>query len=657
MMNIQVQVVLLIAIFIVDIFADAFAFSSISSATTRRTGTTHGHSHGHVSQIHTPNRIHSILGSSIQVQVQVQDTAESKSVNGGGAAAAGGTIRPLHQNWWPVSLNSSLDPLRPNSVELLGEKVVLFYDDELMEWNCLADRCPHRFAPLSEGRILRHHEHEHATNDNGDMNDGDAKSCSGSGVSLQCSYHGWEIDTKGACIHVPQAPNTSTKVRDVPSYPVRQAAGMIWVWSDPSTAGALADLIPLPISPLVYEAYEQHGEMSCFMRDLPYGMELLGENLLDLSHLPFSHHSVGMLDRSMGCELPLRMMSEQEKISYAEWETEIPALGSTIGDNSKNDSHKHSPTVPMYQVEVVNSTQYDPIMLVFAKAIKDGVAPNANSTISFFDPCHVRYNRERKSGNRGGVELFMSPTNAGKSRVFLWNTRRTPPPPTASSTGEPTLQARLVKLSPMALFKQYMISKLFNPASARGHLISHAIFDGDGIFLHKQGDRMRRSTLTYRDYSTPSSADVLLNAFRRYIDVAARKSKEAGRASAAHAVSFQNGAAYSDDSPRSHLLDRYSSHTEHCSICATALEKCERQKRIFETVRIALVGASGAMSFGLVSALVARGVVVPPSLIRTMVVSTISSVGGAIGMTRAKKKVEKQIRAFRFEDYIHAEKH
>ena len=63
------------------------------------------------------------------------------------------------------------------------------------------------------------------------------------------------------------------------------------------------------------------------------------------------------------------------------------------------------------------------------------------------------------------------------------------------------------------------------------------------------------------------------------------------------------------------------------------------------------------MSFGLVSALVARGVVVPPSLIRTMVVGTISSVGGAIGMTRAKNKVEKQILAFRFEDYIHADKH
>jgi hypothetical protein len=32
--------------------------------------------------------------------------------------------------------------------------------------------------------------------------------------------------------------------------------------------------------------------MGCFMQDLPYGMELLGENLLDLSNLPFSHHFV-----------------------------------------------------------------------------------------------------------------------------------------------------------------------------------------------------------------------------------------------------------------------------------------------------------------------------------------------------------------------------
>jgi hypothetical protein len=43
----------------------------------------------------------------------------------------------------------------------------------------------------------------------------------------------------------------------------------------------------------------------------------------------------------------------------------------------------------MYQVEVVNSPQHDPVMLVMAKVIKDGVAPNANRTITFFDPCHA----------------------------------------------------------------------------------------------------------------------------------------------------------------------------------------------------------------------------------------------------------------------------
>ena len=46
-------------------------------------------------------------------------------------------LRPLHQNWWPVSVVSALDKSRPNAIELLGMKLVLFYDQESEEWQCL----------------------------------------------------------------------------------------------------------------------------------------------------------------------------------------------------------------------------------------------------------------------------------------------------------------------------------------------------------------------------------------------------------------------------------------------------------------------------------------------------------------------------------------
>jgi phenylpropionate dioxygenase-like ring-hydroxylating dioxygenase large terminal subunit len=61
---------------------------------------------------------------------------------------------------------------------------------------------------------------------------------------------------------------------------------------------------------------------SGFMRDLPYGLELLGEKLLDVSHLPFSHHSVAGFDRDDTRPLNLRSLSLQERTERAAQEVQ-----------------------------------------------------------------------------------------------------------------------------------------------------------------------------------------------------------------------------------------------------------------------------------------------------------------------------------------------
>ena len=53
----------------------------------------------------------------------------------------------------------------------------------------------------------------------------------------------------------------------VPVYPVREEAGMVWVWSDPDpNTWATAEDVVLPISPLVRKVYEKFGANACFMR-------------------------------------------------------------------------------------------------------------------------------------------------------------------------------------------------------------------------------------------------------------------------------------------------------------------------------------------------------------------------------------------------------
>ena len=526
-------------------------------------------------------------------------------------------IRPLHQNWWPVTLVNALKPDRPNAIQLLGMRLVLVPNGK-GEWKCLDDRCSHRFAPLSEGRIVE---------------SANGEAC------IQCAYHGWEFELEqGICTKIPQLETSGGGAgRPVRSYPVRNSAGMIWVWSDPSSS-LTSETISLPISPLLERFYAVHGDSGGFMRDLPYGMEILGENLLDLSHLPFSHHSIGSLDRELGGPLPLRMLSESER-------TEL-ATGNAA--------------VPLFQAEVKDAAQHDPVFLGMAQSMgSDRVPRNATTTIAFFDPCHVRYHRVGMNDMSVDVQLFMCPTQAGKSRVVLFNVFESILPPVNATANEEQEKSLKEKLSPKAVVaraKKAFITRLFSPGSVRSHMMAHAIFDGDGIFLHKQGDRMRRSGLTYRDYDTPSSADILLNSYRRYLDMSAKQSVARGATAASDSVGSDR---YFDDQPRSVLLDRYESHTLHCKVCTAALEKCRRKRDRLALLSSALAGAAGTSltAFTALGAIaLSGGVSVASIFLRVAALSTLSTTAGSVAAARAASNMNSESEKFLFEDYVHADK-
>lgn len=65
-------------------------------------------------------------------------------------------------------------------MQILGRKVVIWYDKVAGKWQTFLDMCPHRLAPLSEGRI-------------------DEQGC------IQCCYHGWSFKGDGSCARIPQA--------------------------------------------------------------------------------------------------------------------------------------------------------------------------------------------------------------------------------------------------------------------------------------------------------------------------------------------------------------------------------------------------------------------------------------------------------------------
>ncbi|MEW5316123.1 MAG: hypothetical protein WDW38_007509 [Sanguina aurantia] len=99
------------------------------------------------------------------------------------AAEAGSKPYVWARNWWPISPVNYLDPLKPTPRTILGTKLALWHH-ATQGWCAVADSCPHRLAPLSEGRIVA------------------------GGTQLACSYHGWKFDDKGKCTTIPQLPDS-----------------------------------------------------------------------------------------------------------------------------------------------------------------------------------------------------------------------------------------------------------------------------------------------------------------------------------------------------------------------------------------------------------------------------------------------------------------
>ena len=170
------------------------------------------------------------------------------------------------EQWWPIAYLQDLDSSQPNRFTLMERDLVIWWDTkaEQRSWRVFPDVCPHRLVPLSEGRI----------NDEG---------------LLECPYHGWSFDGEGHCRSIPQAPdNTKPEARRsrCDSLPTATGQGLLFVWTGEPDA---ANQHPLPLVPAL-EEYPKSWTLQDTFRDLPMDAVTLLENVLDVSHVPFTHH-------------------------------------------------------------------------------------------------------------------------------------------------------------------------------------------------------------------------------------------------------------------------------------------------------------------------------------------------------------------------------
>jgi len=138
---------------------------------------------------------------------------------------------------------------------ILDEPVLLFRKDDGTAV-ALEDRCCHRQAPLSMGKLI--------------------------GNIVKCPYHGLEFDSSGKCVKVPSQDMVppSAKVR---SYPLVERNHWLWIWmGEPAKAdpALIEDFHFMDDPAWRYGGNYLHVESNYL---------LLVENLLDTTHLPFLH--------------------------------------------------------------------------------------------------------------------------------------------------------------------------------------------------------------------------------------------------------------------------------------------------------------------------------------------------------------------------------
>ncbi|MGD1907644.1 MAG: Rieske 2Fe-2S domain-containing protein [Leptolyngbyaceae cyanobacterium] len=167
--------------------------------------------------------------------------------------------------WYPIAYVEDLDQERPTRFTLLEQDLVIWWDAQASSWRVFEDKCPHRLAPLSEGRV----------NEAG---------------LLECPYHGWAFSGSGACETIPQQPANSaangSQRACVKALPTALHQGLLFAYP------GQPDNAPLVTVPLI-ETVEQEPEgwvMLNTFRDLPYDALTLLENVLDASHIPYTHH-------------------------------------------------------------------------------------------------------------------------------------------------------------------------------------------------------------------------------------------------------------------------------------------------------------------------------------------------------------------------------
>lgn len=376
---------------------------------------------------------------------------------------------------------------------------------------------------------------------------------------LECAYHGWEFNAEGQCVAVPQARDKEQETRACSSrraclenYPCAVRQGLLFVKPRVMRPGEDPREEDIPIVTEIEENREEW-TMGSAVRDLPYDFTTLLENVLDVSHVPFTHHGT-VSNRKNACPVDLQVSDESILGFRGVW-----PLGPRNGYYGPQTTRFAPPNLMVHGLWCYDKRGFDTLTVVYAVPI----APGRCRVISRF-PFRFKSSLPRTLFPLipGWIAHPGANTTLEDDQIFLHKGER-------------------------EMVQEYIAKR---PAGA--DTLEDVRDASGGVLLGK---------ICY----IPTTADNFVLAFRRWLDRHA-----GGGPFGPFDRAFAR--AIGPEKTMEELLDRYHSHTIICKSCSGALRNFTRLESALKTAAVALGILAGVVAAVAVSgAQTGSGFVVP----------------------------------------------
>ncbi|AJQ97804.1 Rieske 2Fe-2S domain-containing protein [Gynuella sunshinyii] len=203
---------------------------------------------------------------------------------------------------WTAVIAAKTLKRKPLSIHFQQQPVVLFRSDDRVA--ALLDRCPHRGAQLSTGKIC--------------------------GTSLQCPYHGWQFDISGHQTGFPGVPATGKcPAFSVKAFEAMEEGGLIWLREQVPGADSAKRFLP-----------EVHHSHTCFTVTTSINAKLVdvAENFLDALHTHLIHPGIvrSRNRQRHACDVSVTQVEDGYQALYVETKQQSGLVSRLFGQHIRH---------------------------------------------------------------------------------------------------------------------------------------------------------------------------------------------------------------------------------------------------------------------------------------------------------------------------------